>query len=150
MESEAILTWTVFIGVFLSIIGVFLPWGKGTWPPGMYAGQDEFLGVQFLLGTITFISSVFAAVFFLLHMKRKMRGSSVLALLFGLIMFFCTLTWVLIPDSVGVHWGWWKYGLTLVNGYPLYIVFYGAYISFTGSILTLASMISLKFLTLQN
>jgi len=147
LNREGVLTWSVFLGVFLSIVGVFLPWGKETHPPGRFGRYDGLLGVQLLPGTIVLIGSAFTAVFFLLHVKTTLRVFGALALLFGIITVFCTLTWVLIPDSVGWYWGWWRYGLTLIiSGEPMYMVLYGAYISFTGSFLTLASMISLRFL----
>jgi hypothetical protein len=138
----------VFVGIVLSILGVFLPWGNETHPPGMFGSSgDDLLGIQLLPGTIAFISSVFTAAFFSLHMKARLRGSSVLALVFSIFTVFCLLTWILTPDAVGLYWGWWKYGLTLIiRDEPMYMILYGAYISFTGAVLTLASMISLRFL----
>jgi hypothetical protein len=141
------MTWTVFFGVFLSIVGVFLPWGRKTLLP-IYGWHNDFFGIQFLFGTVAFISIVFAAIFFLLHMKRELKGSGILALLCGVITLVCILTWGLIPRATGLHWEWSEDRLALLDSphYVLYVILYGAYISFTGSILTLASMVSLKFL----
>lgn len=146
MRNERILTFTVFIGLFLSISGVFLPWGKEEWGPWYTADPRYLAGVLLLLGTIAMIGDVAAAVFMVLHLKRKQRYWLVSVFSGGLIALFCSLAWISNPDALKWYWDWRQgYGLCLTISSPSYKVLYGAYISLAGSIVTSIGAI-LKFL----
>jgi hypothetical protein len=143
MDSERIRILAIVVGLFLSILGLFLPWAKEESGPWFMAGQGYLLGVLLLLGTMALISNIAAAIFLVLHVKRKQRYWLVPVLLDGLTASFCSLAWISNPDVLGWHWDWLQeYGLVLsITSMYSYKVLYGAYISLAGSITTLVGAI---------
>lgn len=124
MTSERIWLLIGVTGFFLSILGVFLPWGQ----PGAYAYAYGFLrtllGLELVVGTFALVGSVVnGASLFFFRLGHKMVWCAVM-LLGGLITLVSSLTWILIP------------GILAPVGYTTYTVLFGTYICFTGSVLT--------------
>jgi len=124
MTNERIWLLMGVTGFFLSILGVFLPWGQPERIPRVYAILSVLLGFELFTGTFALLGCGVSGVsLFFFRIGRKMLWSAVM-LLGGIITFVCSLTWILIP------------GILATGGGLTYRVFFGAYICFTGSILT--------------
>lgn len=138
MRLERILNFANVSGLVLSISGVFLPWGKRELVSHFMAWRVYLVGVQLLLGTIALMGGAVAAIFLLLHAKKKQRYWLVPVLLGGLITLFCSLVWISNPNAYAWYWDWHQeYGLVpFRTGHIPYKVLYGAYISLAGSITT--------------
>ncbi len=100
--SERIWLLMAIIGLFLSIVGVFLPWSEQgphlrTFTPDLLHtvyGYELFLGMYALVGCAIGGASI---VFFKIGLR--MLWCSVM-LVGGLITLVCSLVWILVPGAV--------------------------------------------------
>jgi len=118
------------IGLIFSISGLFLPWAKREWIPGIMVGSDCLLGVELALGQFALIGCVVTTISLLRYRIRNQRYSLIFVLLGGLITMFCSLAWIINP------------GVLTPSGWPVsYRVLYGTYISLIGGIVISSSAI---------
>ncbi len=136
-----ILLCSELIGIALSIVGLFLPWGVFSWPKdAMSLSRDYAFGFEVLTGSFALTGCLTIIVSLARNIRRKkmprkgiFAGETVIA--------FFSLLWIL--DSRNLSWAWGRSGgpFSLSTFYPGYFLpIYGAYISCVGAIITLTSI----------
>lgn len=125
--KSGISTIACLIGLVLSLCGLFLPWGERTWKPWIM-GPDDLLGIELMVGRIAFVGCIVTDVSLLYHILRDQRHSLIFALSGGLIMIFCSSTWIIDP------------GVLVFSSLPVYYkALYGTYVTLIGSVLVSAN-----------
>ena len=127
--SERIWLFVAVTGLFLSIVGVFLPWSEQgphlrTFTPDLLHtvyGYELFLGIYALVGCAIDGASI---LFFKIGLKRLWCS---VMLVGGLITLVCSLTWILAPGAVASS--------SFIYGIPAGSI-NGVHICLIGSILT--------------
>jgi hypothetical protein len=123
------------LGIILSYVGLFLPWG--TYPSGIFGYFGTLFGYELLLGSFAFVGCIITTISWIMNMRKPKRWSLGLMLLGGLIVIFASSIWIL--DTRFYPWFWDMTGnhITLHAFIPsLQILSYGAFISLFGSIIT--------------
>jgi len=123
MTGTKILT---LAGVFLNVVGVFLPWGQEVWPAGVM-GPHSKIGIGFPLGIITLVGSIIFVLSFLMLELKEWRLAINLMVIGGVAATVSPLLWIMNPGTLS---------LSSLS----YRVVYGVYVSFIGGCLELIGM----------
>jgi hypothetical protein len=137
------------LGIVLSFLGLFLPWGTLTWIPGVMGGvfpvfPNQVLGFEVVMGDYALAGCLLGIFAFVLGFSRP---NCFIELVFAgeaLVAFF-SLLWISYSALLKSVW-FWNLGLIIFSGPMYWVPMYGAYVSFIGSLITL-SAISIHLVT---
>lgn len=132
----------VITGLVLSILGLFLPWGKERYLPWYGVVRGYVLGIELWLGTQVFVGCIVAGVCSFFYVTREKKYWLVPVWLAGLFAMYSTLVWIVNPNAATLHWGWVEvHSFRLVSnpGYIEETVDFGAYMSLIGSFIISSS-----------
>ena len=120
---------TFVLGLFLVVLGSFLPWGNRSWTPGQWSADGDVLGMHVFLGQLALAGCVTATLFQILFLARNRKYPLMLVLIGGIVATVGPAIWIVIP------------------GFPnppqslRYEALYGVYVSLIGGIMILTSAI---------
>jgi uncharacterized membrane protein len=93
------------LGVFLAILGLFLPWASVVHGPWMVLVRGLLFGIELPIGNLALIGCIVAVVFFF-GGKRNPKVSTALMFIGALICVSAMFTWILQTKTLAWNWEW--------------------------------------------
>ena len=137
-KIQKILSFASALGTVLSLLGLFLPWGALTSPPGwMVRIPDQVLGFEVLIGDLALAGCLLSLSALVLNFSRPNRfikfafAGETCVVLFSLL-------WIVDSHNLSLIWVRDLGLIFLGNAY--WTLMYGAYVSLMGSLITLSAI----------